>query len=137
MNDKAYTVAFHGHFGVSNVSTEPNDQEDDDESSSMSIMFPGFNIAMEYQLLEWLVFRSGANYSFVIAENETTTPGGDEAVQSGYGDAVFGWNAGFGFLMGNFRIDGTLSEGFMTGGPQFIGGNANGLFGLVSATGKF
>ena len=158
VNDKAYTVAFHGHFGVSNVSTEPNDQEDDDESSSMSIMFPGFNIAMEYQLLEWLVFRSGANYSYVINGSSTSSserplldsdgnprlndegePRTEviEEVSSAHGDAAFGWNAGFGFLMGNFRIDGTLSEGFMTGGPQFIGGNANGLFGLVSATGKF
>ena len=136
-NDKSYTVAFHGHFGVRSVSTEPNDQKDDDETSNMNIMFPGFNIAMEYQLLEWLVFRSGANYSYVISDSTTTTPGGDEAVAKTYGAGNFGWNSGFGFLMGNFRIDGTLSQGFMTGGPQFIGGSANGLFSLVSATGTF
>ncbi len=137
VDGKSYQVAFHGHFGVSSINTEPNDQADDDEISNLNVMFPGFNVAMEYQLLEWLVFRSGANYSHVINNSETTTPGGDDAVVSSNGDAAFGWNAGFGFLMGNFRIDGTLSEGFVTSGPQFLGGNTGGLFALVSATGKF
>ena len=38
------------------VSEEPNDQVDDDEASSSNIMFPGFNMAMEYQVLSWLAF---------------------------------------------------------------------------------
>lgn len=137
VNEKAYTVAFHAHFGFRTVSEEPNDQVDDDEASSSNIMFPGFNMAMEYQVLSWLAFRSGANYSYVISDSRTTTPGGDEAVASTSGEAGFGWNAGLGFLMDGFRIDGTLSHGVLTGGPQFLGGNADGLFGLIAATGKF
>ena len=137
VNDKKYTVAFHAHFGFRTINEEPNDQEKDDEASSSNIMFPGFNMAMEYQVLSWLAFRSGANYSYVISNSLTTTPGGDDAVENASGEAGFGWNAGLGFLMDSFRIDGTLSHGILTGGPQFLGGNANGLFGLVSATGKF
>ena len=135
INEKKYTVAFHGHFGFNSTSSEPNDQQDDDQTSGSTVMFPGFNMAMEYQIFNWMAFRSGANYSYVI--NSGTSREADDATTSSRGDAGFGWNAGLGFLMDNFRIDGTLSHGMLTGGPQFIGGNANGLFGLVSATGKF
>ena len=141
VNEKKYTVAFHGHFGFNSSSSDPNTSSSskDDQEANSGIMFPGFNAAMEYQLLSWLVFRSGANYSYVIHSSTTTTSNSekDEAVASTHGAGQFGWNAGFGFLMDNFTIDGTLSNGFMTNGPAFISGANSGLFTLVSATGKF
>ena len=63
---------------------------------------------MEYQLLECLSSVL-AQTTALSSPTGTTTPGGDEAVESGYGDAAFGWNAGFGF-MGNFRMTGHLSR---------------------------
>lgn len=136
--EKKYTVAMHAHLGFLNQSVEPNSKQDDDETSETRVFFPGFNVAMEYHLLSWLVFRSGASYNYLINASDSANKKED----SGNGDfngerGGFSWNAGFGFLMENFRIDGTLSEGFMTSGPQFIGGNAPGLFGLVSATATF
>jgi hypothetical protein len=128
-----YTVAFHGHFGVRMQNEDPNSEVDDDDLSAMSVMFPGFNVAMEYRVLDWLDFRSGASYSYLIATSDAqgkqTTTGNDSG--------AFGWDAGFGILLEDLKINGTLSHGFVTGGPQFIGGYAGGLFSMVSVVGNF
>ena len=131
--EKKYTVAMHAHVGFVSENEEPNSEVKNDEVAQTTILFPGFNMAMEYQVRDWLVFRSGASYNHVISLSKEQ----DKAVNNDNGNSGFGWNAGFGFLMENIRIDGTLSHGFVTGGPQFIGGYNGGLFSLVSATAKF
>ena len=130
----SYTVAFHGHFGVRMISEDPNSEADDDDISNMNVMFPGFNVAMEYRVLDWLDFRSGASYSYLIAGSESV---GDVTTTTNGQNGAFGWNAGFGILMEDLQINGTLSHGFVTGGPQFIGGYSGGLFSMVSVVGNF
>jgi len=137
---KKIKVAMHAHLGFRTENQDPNDSTDDDGVNNSSIIFPGFNMAFEYKMLDWLMFRSGANYNYPISmsstpeEGDGTSERGNTAGDSG---GTFGWNAGFGFVMDSLRIDGTLSHGFMTAGPDFIGGTGAGLFSMVSATAKF
>ena len=131
--EKKYTVAMHAHLGFISKNEEPSSEVKDDEIATTTILFPGFNMAMEYQIRDWLVFRSSASYNHVIKSSEEV----NKTVSNDNGNSGFGWNAGLGFLMENIRIDGTLSHGFVTAGPQFMGDNAQGLFSLVSATAKF
>ena len=88
---------------------------------------------MEYRVLDWLDFRSGASYSYLIATSE----GQGKQTTTGRSVDSFGWNAGFGVLLEDLQINGTLSHGFVTGGPQFLGGYSGGLFSMVSVVGNF
>jgi hypothetical protein len=135
---KTLTAAFHAHLGIMNTSSE-NTEVDDDLQSSMMVTFPGFNMALEYQMSEWLVFRSGMNYNYplmVSNSGETKAESSSNGLDNNAAPTM-GWNAGLGFIFGDLKIDGTLNHGFMTQGPNFISGYSGGLFGLVSATMKF
>lgn len=128
-----YTVAFYGHFGFRTISEDPNSEADDDETSEMEILFPGFNIAMEYRVLDWLELRSSAYYSYVIA-------GSDEAnkvVNSFNNNNALGWQAGMGIVFDHLKINGTFSHGFVTGGPNFVSGYSGNLFSMLSVVGNF
>lgn len=137
-----YTVGFYGYFGVRSVSEDPNSEGDDDEISETNIIFPGFNIAMEYRVLDWLELRSSAYYSYLINASQTEfTPNMDnkavEKVTSISNANGLGWQAGVGIVFDHLKINGTLSHGFVTQGPNFISGQSGNLFSMVSVVGNF
>ncbi|HEX5658772.1 MAG TPA: hypothetical protein VFX59_16345, partial [Polyangiales bacterium] len=53
------------------------------------------------------------------------------------GDGAFRWSAGLGFQKGTFYFDGVVTNGFVTGGPNFIGGTSPGFLAMASLTYKF
>ena len=140
---KQYKVALYGHLGLRSVSTEPNTENDDDESSQLAVMFPGFNVAMEYRVLDWLDLRGGASYSYILMGSgdrlNTPTPAYnvDKNSKSYSESDPFSWNAGFGIILERLQINGTFSHGFLTNGPQFVGGNNPGFLSMISFVGSF
>jgi hypothetical protein len=133
--EKKIKVAFYGILGTTLTSTDPDDKVDNDDSSAQILILPGFNMAMEYALKEWLVFRSGASYLFNI--NSSTNAAEDEAGEYGADFSGFGWNAGIGLVFDQLRFDGTFSHGFMNQGPFLLSGAQSNLFALLSATLKY
>jgi hypothetical protein len=126
------TVAGYGVLGFASTSTDQNTDEDDDASGASRLILPGFNLAADIQLLEWLYFRTGAQYLWVIDGTSQETPAFDGEVEtSTRAPGGFGWTAGFGLEKGNFRFDGTFAENFLTNGPNFIGGG-NGFLTMAS-----
>ena len=52
-------------------------------------------------------------------------------------NGAFGWNAGLGVIVNDFRFDGSLAHGFVTGGPDFVGGTQPGFLAIASLTYDF
>lgn len=112
---------------------DPNSEADDDETGRVLLVIPGLHVAVEVPVTDWFYVRSGAEYGFaVLADSEI---GDDNGTSSNTG--AFGWNAGLGVKVDNFRFDGSLSHGFVTGGPDFIGGTGGGFLGMASLTYSF
>ncbi|MDD9933085.1 MAG: hypothetical protein OXT09_05750 [Myxococcales bacterium] len=126
------TVAGYGILRVEAGSVDPNTDMDDDETSTVTVVIPGVHIAAEVPIRDWLVFRTGAEYSYAL--NSTSSPGDVET--SGRG-GVFGWNAGLGVIFDQLRFDGSLEHGFVTGGPDFIGDTDPGFLAIASMSYSF
>jgi hypothetical protein len=96
----------------------------------VNLAAPYFNMAAEVQVLDWLYVRTGAEYSW-----EVRRTGGDDKER--VGDGTFHWSAGLGLQKGTFYFDGVVTNGFVTGGPNFIGGTSPGFLAMASLTYKF
>jgi hypothetical protein len=127
-------VAAYATLRFQYTSTEPNSEFDDDESGTLGILIPGLNVATEIPLNDWFVVRTGAQYDWNLSN--TSGPGPDDE-GSGSQGGTFGWNAGLGVIIDQFRFDGSLQHGFLLSGPNFIGGNTAGFFGIASVTYSF
>lgn len=133
--DKKLTVAFHGTVGFMSNSAEPNTEVKDDGSSSTLIVFPGFNMALEYAIRDWLYFRSGVVSAFTLLSQSDEV--GNARSANGQ-TPLFGWNAGLGVKLDRFKFDATLNHGFITNGPAILSGaETSGMLALVSATVNF
>lgn len=133
------TVAGYGIVGFQMQSIDPSTEGEDDASSFSQITLPGFRIAFEHPIVEWLYFRAGTEYTWRITSggNEASdgeSAGGRGAITNGAPSGTFGWNAGLGVKFGNFRFDGALSHGWLNNGPNFVSGAQGPLFVLSSAT---
>ncbi|MGD8859059.1 MAG: hypothetical protein PVI30_03550 [Myxococcales bacterium] len=128
----AAQVAGYGVLRVGVGSIDPNDQADGDEVSTLDVVIPGVHMATEVPLNDWLFFRAGADYSFRMIGSSDDD---DDGVTLRYG--TFGWNAGLGARVGSLQFDGSVQQGFVTGGPDFIGGTAPGFLAIASATYSF
>lgn len=125
------TIAAYAMLGYQMTSIDPNTDNDNDGRGASAIVLPGMLLAADIELLDWLYFRSGAQYRWVIANGSTETSDGDDnasirgpgATILGYQDG-FGWSTGLGVKVGDFRFDGTLANNFMLNGPNFIGGGS-------------
>lgn len=106
--------------------------------NTTGLLLPGFKLSLEHWLFKWLAFRTGmsSRYYFTFASRQydnDTTPN-VSATSTFY---EFLWSVGLGVSLGNFELNGTLQTPFVTGGPDFIGGTAPGLFSLLNASYKF
>jgi hypothetical protein len=92
------------------------------------------HVAAEIPVSDWLFVRTGAEYAFNI--NGSSTDGGAagsaDDTETASNTGAFNWNAGLGVVVGDFEFDGSLQHGFVTGGPDFIGGTAPGFLAIAS-----
>jgi hypothetical protein len=128
----AASVAAYGVLRFEYGSADPDTDGNDDETNSLTVVIPGVHMAAEVPLRDWLLFRTGAEYSFVMSGTSAPADNGS-TTRSG----VFGWNAGFGMIFDQLRFDGSIQHGFVTGGPDFIGGTAPGFLAIASMTYSF
>lgn len=103
------------------------------------VTLPGVHVAADIEVLDWLFFRSGLQYSYVLVRDgehvEVGDDTGDTDVSTRTSD--FGWRTGIGIETGQFSFDGVFQQGFVTAGPDFLGGEGGGMFTMVSATYEF
>jgi hypothetical protein len=133
------SVAGYGIARFLYQSNDPNSEADDDANSAYMIVIPGVHVAAEVPLNDWLYVRTGAEYAWNI--NGTSDDGGgpdeDDDMGTSATAGAFGWNAGLGVVIDDFRFDGSLQHGFVTGGPDFIGGTGPGFFMIASLSYAF
>jgi hypothetical protein len=132
-------VAGYGIVRVLYSSTDPNSEGDDDVSTAHTIVVPGVHVAAEVPLNDWLYVRTGAEYAFNINGTSEDNGGPSDADDTGTSgtSGAFGWNAGLGVVIDDFRFDGSLQHGFVTGGPDFIGGTSPGFLAIASLSYNF
>jgi hypothetical protein len=127
------TVAGYGIVRLGFASLDPDSSDPNDDSTTHTIVIPGVHMAVEVPLADWFFVRSGAEYDFII-DGSSSTGAVDAGASSRSG--TFNWNAGLGVVVNQFRFDGSLQHGFVTGGPNFIGGTT-GFLGMASLTYSF
>jgi hypothetical protein len=126
------SIAAYGVLNGRIGNQDPYSEVDGDETSVLGLVIPGVHIALEVPLADWLLVRSGAQYSFNM--QSTSAPADAGTSQRG---GSFGWNAGLGIVLDDFRFDGSLQQGFVTGGPDFIGGTGAGFLAIASLSYSF
>lgn len=130
------TIATYGVLGHYRQSFDPDVDEADTATFQRNTVIPGVHLAADIELFEWLFFRSGLQYNYGFDTEVTEVDDGDETLESTR-LSNFGWRAGLGFQVHRFTLDAAFQAGFVTGGPDFIGGNADGAFTMVSAGYRF
>jgi hypothetical protein len=133
------SVAGYGIARFLYSSNDPNSEGDDDASSNYVLVIPGVHVAAEVPLNDWLYVRTGAEYAWNIngSSNDGGGPGDADDTGTSATAGAFGWNAGLGVVIDDFRFDGSLQHGFVTGGPDFIGGTSPGFFMIASLSYAF
>lgn len=135
------TVSAYGMVGIGYSGRDPNTFNDDDDfpgsegdaMANLTMLIPGFRMSLELNLLEWLVFRSGMEYTW--AYRQDTEANGDTVTTNQEGS--FGWNAGVGIIMGDFTLDTAFQQNWLTQGPNFLGGGDSPMFLTVAANYSF
>lgn len=134
--DGVTTLAGYALLGIMTDSNDPDTDTKDNANSSWGLVIPGLAVAADIHLTDWLYFRSGAQYTFFTDSTTRERPTDDDMINRTRG-SNFGWSAGLGLKVGNFSLDGNLQHGFLTSGPNFLGGGTPGLFSMVSASYDF
>lgn len=85
---------------------------------------PTVEMAAEWQIKKWLSLRTAARsgYAFQIASAADSTQPAEHLI----------FSSGLGIDYGPFRFDGVVEYGLWQNGPDFISGNAPGLFSGIS-----
>jgi hypothetical protein len=128
-------IAAYGGFSLNAGKNVPDTGDDDQDVGRLNFMSPLVNMAAEVQVLDWLFIRTGAQYVWRIDHYKGTDDDGSRRER--VSGAPFTWSAGFGLMKNGFYFDGVIRNGFVTNGPNFVGGNANGFLALASMTYKF
>jgi len=106
------------------------------ENKVTSFVAPGFHMALETRITDWITGRLGFTKSIssnkTELNNATITSSGLVANT----DATT-INLGAGFHFGRFSIDATVSETWLKQGPNFVSGQNTDLFGTISASYNF
>lgn len=99
------------------------------ESSTSNLIFPLWNLGVEWKMNDWLVGRLGYIAS-TGKETKETTAGGvtNETVKTIFTPAP-GATVGVGFRLGSFSLDATVNEDVLRQGLNNLGGN-----GAIGAT---
>ncbi len=125
------TVNGHAVLGFGQNTHEPNSEVDDDIVVHTQVLLPGVRMSFETPIIEEYVwFRSGMEYIWVA---HSRTDESNATASDREGSPSFGWNAGFGLVLGKFKFDGALSHSWLTAMPTAIGGGGN-MFLMASAS---
>lgn len=132
----ATTIAAYGTLGFGYSSY--NFDSSEVEVSSTALLLPGFKLALEHWLWEWMAFRTGLTSRYYFQGQSRSFANDAQPNVSGSGSYYeFLWSVGIGLKLGNFELNGTLQTPFVTDGPAILGGNSPGLFSLLNASYKF
>jgi len=106
------------------------------ETKTTNFIAPGFNMALETRITDWITARLGFSKSINMykkEENNSTIEISDLRAN----DDASTVNLGAGFHFGRFSIDATVSERWLKQGPNFVSGQSTDLFGIISASYNF
>jgi hypothetical protein len=104
------------------------------ESKSTDLIAPGFNLALETRIADWLTGRMGFSKSVRSGKFENNT----QEFSGLFGNSsTETFSIGTGFHFGRFSVDATVSERWLKHGLNFISGESNELFGVMSASYNF
>lgn len=139
---EATTLAGYALLGVASEGTDPDTDTDFDGQRITTYLTPGVHVAADIQLLDWLYFRTGAQYTYIGAttSDEIDPDAGNnvrDTTTANIRTSDFGWRAGLGVELGDFTLDGAFQAGFITNGPDFLGGAGGGMFTSVAAGYRF
>ena len=104
-----------------------------EQPTATAFGIPGAVASAEVLLFDVWTIRAGIDYDvyWEIVRNKNDN---DEVVSRDRGmGQSFGWSTGMGLSLGGFQIDGTVSNQLYFSGPDFIGGQAPGFLGMISA----
>jgi hypothetical protein len=122
-------IAAYLTIGLAGTLIKPEDVDaGDEETRDTMLTAPGVHLAGEFRVFEWLYFRAGMTGSYVVRWHSDP----DTGSQTDY-PYDFGWHAGIGLEVGDFRFDGAFSGSFLTSGPAFLG-QPSPLYAIVSAS---
>ena len=117
---------------IKTESTEYSDSDSDKRKSEVNtLFFPKYNLAVESKITSWLTGRFGANQSYAHRIFN------GNGFRYEYYDKDYYMNLGLTFSFGNFCVDSVLEQELLFEGPEFIGGNTNGLATEISVKYKF
>jgi hypothetical protein len=110
------------------------------EDTAMHIAIPEVNIAFETPVNDWLIFRGGIGYNFVI---QSETPGADGADPTGRKTNTFGTDVvdlggatssiGLGGKWNALALDLAINKAWLTSGPYFLTGQSASLWASKAA----
>lgn len=130
------TVSAYGTLGFGYSSF--NFDSSEVEVSSTGVLLPGFKLALEHWLWEWMAFRTGLSTRYYFqSQSRTYSNDAQPNIAGSASYYEFLWSVGLGFKLGNFELSGTLQTPFVTDGPAVLGGTSPGLFSLLNASYKF
>jgi hypothetical protein len=132
------TICMGARLTFENLSGEVNGQE---QPSLNALGIPGAVASAEILLWDTLVVRAGVDYEVYwtrvvqpeIAPIDTAAGLVELAAGSQDSGQRFNWSTGLGLVLGDFVIDATVSQQLYFDGPNFIGGQNPGFFGILSA----
>ncbi len=103
---------------------EPNFDAANAKDTFTSIVFPGYNIAMEYYITKWLAMRGSifSHYSMETYKTEGTTADNGE-IKEKFFDAF--WTIGLGFDKESWGLDLALEESYLHTGYLPFGADLN------------
>ncbi len=103
-----------------------------------NFLVPGFNLATEITVFDWLLLRAAFDYVYLVGlyRYETNDP---VAIDLESVDIAhrFVWSTGLGVRWKGIGFDAVFSAPLFQDGPDFIGGRGPGLFTMVSLSYTF
>jgi hypothetical protein len=110
------------------------------EAKFTSFIAPGFHMALETRIADWITGRLGFTKS--ISSDKTELNNATQTATGLFANSDASTiNLGAGFHFGRFSIDATVSERWLKQGPYFISGansgNGTDMFGIISASYNF
>lgn len=108
------------------------------EAKETITLLPGFNLAGEFQIADWLTGRAGFSKGMYSGKSTYSGTGyTNEYKWKWEPDVVQTVSLGAGFHVGRFSLDATVAEAWVKRGPYILSGQPTDMFGVVSASYNF
>lgn len=112
------------------------------EAKTEGVVFPQFNLGVEWNLTDWLIGRFGYSRSIqdrklTITYTDTTAITTEQSKESFASNPDQTMTIGLGWEFGNFSLDGLIGERFFQIGPNIFSGKENDMYGVISMSYNF